>query len=374
MHIKVFTLFALSVPLLASFMAGLSPRGVSLPNSSLQATGLPFYDDFETAMLDSHWSPQTTGAGVAELSTNYAQSGNQAVFLGQEVSGDASAELTLALDLSGQTDVFLTFWARATGAFENQRVYMSDNSGASWTQIADLDSISSNFGHVIIDLADVAATNGLALNDEFRIRFSYFSDGFTGDAGDGMVIDDVRLTQRAEAVALFPLAQQSFEATSLPQGFYPLSLGSGVAELTTNYAQSGNQAVFLGQEVSGDATARLTLALDLSGQTDVFLNFWARGTGAGEDRRVYMSDDNGASWTQIANLDSISSNFGHVVIDLADVADTNGLALNDEFRIRFSYFSDGSTGDAGDGLVIDDVQISSTAPAGSNVYLPLIIK
>jgi hypothetical protein len=280
------------------------------------------------------------------------------------------------LDLSGQTDVFLDFWVRATGGGESRRVYISDNSGASWTEIRNLDGVSQNFSHIVIDLADVANRNGLALNDKFRIRFSYFTDRNGGTAGDGMVLDDIRLTQRAEAVAGFPLAQESFEGTTFTQGFYPQSFGTGTAELSTDYPNNGTQSIFLGQKVAGDTTARLNLVLDLSGQTDVFLDFWVRATGGGESRRVYISDNSGASWTEIRNLDGVSQNFSHIVIDLADVADRNGLALNDKFRVRFSYFTDRNGGTAGDGMVLDDLRVGPSEPpsppTGEECQCPIV--
>jgi len=311
------------------------------------------------------------------LSTDYAHTGNQSMFLGQKVGGDAFASLVLDLDLSGQTDVFLDFWVRATGSGEYRRLYISDDNGVNWTWISNLDNISQDFSHIVIDLADVSERNSLALNDKFRIRFSYF-DTNLGDAGDGMVLDDIRLTQRAEAVASFPLEQQDFEGTTFSQGLYPRSFGNGTAELSTDYPNNGTQSLFLGQKVAGDAAGTLILALDLSGQTDVFLDFWVRATGRGEYRRLYISDDNGVNWTQIRDMDNISQDFSHIVIDLADVADRNNLALNDKFRIRFSYF-DTNLGDAGDGMVIDDLRISSNGPPPSSpdnhtIYLPLTIR
>lgn len=157
-----------------------------------QAASVPFRDGFEAPSLGADWFTQANNAGVVEFSTDYAHTGNQGMFLGQEVVGNAFAALVLEMDLSGQTDVFLDFWVRATGSSERRRLSISDDSGASWTQISDLDNISQNFSHIVINLADVASKNGLALNDKFRIRFSYF-DINLGDAGDGMVLDDLRI-------------------------------------------------------------------------------------------------------------------------------------------------------------------------------------
>ena len=351
---------------------------IRLTQRAEAVAGFPLaQESFEGTNFIQGFYPQSFGTGTAELTTDYQKSGTQSVFLGQKVSGDATARLNIALDLSGQTDVFLDFWVRATGRGEYRRLYISDDNGVKWTQIWDLDNVSQNFSHIVIDLAHEADRYNLALNDKFRIRFSYF-DTNLGDAGDGMVLDDIRLTQRAEAVASFPLEQQDFEGTTFSQGLYPRSFGNGTAELSTDYPNNGTQSLFLGQKVAGDAAGTLILALDLSGQTDVFLDFWVRATGRGEYRRLYISDDNGVNWTQIRDMDNISQDFSHIVIDLADVADRNNLALNDKFRIRFSYF-DTNLGDAGDGMVIDDLRISSNGPPPSSpdnhtIYLPLTIR
>lgn len=361
------------IVLLAQFLvigAATSPASVASasPSTTLSA-GVPFTDDFEAGALASDWSLQASSNGVVELNTDYVRSGNQSVFIGQRTSGSATASLILALDLTSQSDVFLDFWARMTGDFENRRVSISDNAGASWTEIRNFDGLSQSFSHEVIDLVYEATSKGLALNGSFRIAFSYSTDA-GGDPGDGMAIDDVRLMQRAQAITSFPLAQESFEAISFPQGLYPQSFNSGVAEITSDYPRSGARSVFLGQRTSGNASSSLILALDLSGQTDVFLDFWTRSTGTFENRKVFISDNSGASWAEILNLDSLSQSFSHEVVNLAEVAASKGRSLNARFRIAFTYSTDAG-GDPGDGFVIDDLRLVQKSQAIAN--FPLVL-
>jgi hypothetical protein len=355
MRLRLITLFALFAQIVIGFQ-GAAPVAAT---STLSTTF--FNDDFEAATLGANWSTSTTGTGVVALNSNYPHGGTQSVFIGQNVDGIATESFVLAFDLSGQTDVFLDFWARATGSNGYRIVSISDNGGSSWKQILDLTAISQSFSHQVIDLSSVAAANGVTLNSQFHIRFSYNSGNA---ASDGFVIDDLRLTQHTQAIATFPLAQDSFEAAGFQQGFYPQSTLNGVAEINTNYPHSGAQSVFLGQKVAGNAYASLILAIDLSGQTDVFLDFWMRATGSyGNSRTVSISDNGGGSWKQILDLTAASQSFSHQVIDLASVVATNGLALDNQFRISISFVSNLSSPKAGDGLVIDDLRLTQRAQA-----------
>ncbi|MBX0326091.1 hypothetical protein K2Z83_00085, partial [Oscillochloris sp. ZM17-4] len=339
---------------LAQILIGFSAAAPAAANSSLATTF--FSDGFETGAFGSSWTPSVTYNGVAEVNGNYPHGGGKSAFLGQKVAGNASASLVLALDLSGQSDVFLDFWARGTNN-GTRTVSISDNGGTNWKQILDLSAASQSFSHQVIDIASVATANGLTLNSQFRISFDYSAIYFN-QAGDGFVIDDVRVTQHAQEIASFPYAQDSFE-TGFHQGFYPQSTNNGVAEISTNYPHTGASSIFLGQKIVGSASASLVLAVDLTGQTDVFLDFWARGTNNGT-RTVSISDDGGTTWNQILDLSAASQSFSHQVIDIASVATVNGLTLNSQFRISFDY-SAIYFNKAGDGFVIDDVRLTQRA-------------
>lgn len=362
----------LALPLLIVAIANpVASQGTPAPITELpQAAEVGFSDDFEGTSLGTNWSSTTTANGLAQFSDDYPHTGRRGFLLGQNLSGSASASLILSLDLSGSTDVFLDFWARATGSGEVRRVYISDNAGVSWDEIQNLDDLSQSFGHFPIDLATVAADKGRSLNAAFRIRFTYSNDSTVGNPGDGFVIDDVRVTTNAQAVAGFPLAEESFETPTLAKGFYPRSFLNAVAEITTDYPRSGSQSILLGQRASGSASASLELAVNLSGQTDVFLSFWTRATGSGEQRLVYISDNAGVSWTEIRDLSAASQSFSHIVIDLSNAAATAGRTLNNRFRIRFTYSNDSTVGDAGDGMVIDDVRLMSLDQATVTFPLP----
>lgn len=369
MAFALLALVALFVPFLSHFQPLASISQTRSLATSVLAANVPFEDGFEAATLGADWTTTVGNQGIVEVTSDYFYSGTQGIFLGQKVSGSASASLILSAELAGKTDVFLDFWVRSTGTDEVRRVSISDDGGASWTEIWNLDDVSQTFSHIPVDLTDVAANTGRSLNNNFRIRFTYSNDSTIGQAGDGMVIDAVRLTSRVNTIATFPLAEESFEDSAFGKGFNPRSFNNGFVELSADYPRSGTRSVVLGQRVSGSASASLVLAIDLTAQNDVFLNFWARSTGSGESRRVYVSDNNGASWVEVLDIDDASVSFSHFLIDLSSAAVTKGFALNRKFLIRFTYSNDSTVGDAGDGLVIDDIRLTDRSGVVANFPL-----
>jgi hypothetical protein len=331
-------------------------------------------NSFEATTFPKGFYPRSTNNGVVQFSTDYPHSEARNVFLGQKVTGAATASLILALNLTGQTDVFLDFWWRSSGKAPEaiNGVYISDNDGSTWKQISELDANSHSYSHELINLYEAASAKGLALNSKFQIRISFYAT-FFNSANDGLVLDDLRLTRRAELIATFPLAQNSFESPIFPQGFYPRSTNNGVAQIGTDYPHSGARSVFLGQKVAGAATASLILAINLSGRPAVFLDFWWRASGNAPEaiNGVYISDDDGATWKQIYKLNANSSSYRHEVINLAEEASANGLALNNKFQVSIEFHGTFFSA-VNDGLVLDDLRVGSTDPSSVKVYLPLL--
>jgi hypothetical protein len=327
------------------------------------SVAFPFSDSFDSATISASWLTTTTGVGQAQVSSNYQHSGSGSVFLGQGVAGSASSALILPVDLTGNTDVYLDFWWRAVGNAPEPAngVYISDDNGASWVRIKQLNANSKTYSHELLNIASAAQANGKSLNASFRIRL-FFQGTFFSAAGDGLVVDEFRLSQRAGLVAAFPLPVESFETSTFPLGFYPKSSGKGGVQLNLDYPHSGTKSVFLGQSITGDAFAALDLAIDLTSQTDVFLDFWWRATGNApeEQNGVYISDDDGVTWTRIRSLDANSPNYSHELINIASAAQANGKTLNSRFRIRLS-FQGTFFSTAGDGLAIDDLQLTTRA-------------
>jgi hypothetical protein len=189
--------------------------------------------------------------------------------------------------------------------------------------------------------------------------------------GDGVAIDDVRLTTRSNEIAIFPY-QDAFDTTSFQKGIYPQNTGEGVTELSSSYHHSGTQSVFIGTKVNGSATASLILAIDLTNQADVFLDFWIRRTNNLTHADVAISGNGGATWTRVQELGSSSKTFSHMSINIANSANIAGIPLNSDFQLRFAFDTNYANDKTGDGIVLDDIQVNTTPISGLTTYIPLV--
>jgi hypothetical protein len=350
--------------LFGNFNVLLAHRAIPAPGGPLVAS-FPFADNFESGAFGADWSTTTTNNGIAEVNGDYPHGGLKSAFIGQKVNGNATAALILAINLSGQPDVFLDFWWRATGVgtYTDSSLYISDNNGATWTKIRTLNDNSRSYSHMLVNIAAAAAANGLTLNSQFKIRFLFSTTVSNSQANNGLVLDDLRLTTRMQEVAVFPFPANGFEVSDWPQGMFLQSGNNGVVEINGDYPHAGLKNAFLGQKVSGNATAILILAVDLSGQSDVFLDFWWRATGVGTytDSGLYISDNDGTTWTEIRPLNDKSPSYSHMLVNITSAAAANGLALNNRFQIRFHFSTTVSNSQANNGLVLDDVRLTTRA-------------
>ncbi|MBN2005647.1 MAG: hypothetical protein JXA21_19975 [Anaerolineae bacterium] len=154
-----------------------------------------FYDGFESGVLDAAWASTVTADGRVTVTTGYPYAGNYSVLLDDAV-GDANksqARISTVQDFSALNNVSLDFWWRE---FEDENdpedgVFISDDGGASWYRAFSFNGGPEFFRHDLVDIAGVAAANGLSLNTAFQIKFQFYDDGSVPD--DGYAIDEVRL-------------------------------------------------------------------------------------------------------------------------------------------------------------------------------------
>jgi hypothetical protein len=347
------------------------------------AATFPFTEDFEADTLSTVWSTSANSSGVVQKGELYPHRGSGSVFIGQASSAtNTAASLILSVDLAGQTDVYLDFWFRTAERASNDAngVYISDNSGETWVQIRALDNNSVSYSHTVMNVAALAAAKGKVLNSTFRIRFSFYSNIYQPRANHGLVVDDIRLTNRAAQIVSFPMETQTFEDAELPQGWFLVNRGAGGAEVNDQYPYRGQRSLSLTQPRSDDGRASLVLLVDLTNQSQVYLDFYWRETDhrVRHDRAIFISDDDGENYVRVRNLPNERTNFRHEVIDIAAAARRANVVLNDRFQIliRHDAPSDSgnpsSNGQPGDGIIIDNFRLSATNPL--NLYIPLLLR
>ncbi|MEM9023275.1 MAG: T9SS type A sorting domain-containing protein, partial [Bacteroidota bacterium] len=165
---------------------------VAVPGNSV----LPYSTSFDSG-LDANWTLSTTDAvrgRVQVTSANGPHSGAQHLTMDVTTSGSAvSNRADLAIDLSGESNVELSFWLKEFNDDNNAKdaVYFSDDGGASFSKVYSLNSATASYAQVVLDVDNLASNKGLTLNENFVIRFQHRGD----DAipSDGFAFDDVLL-------------------------------------------------------------------------------------------------------------------------------------------------------------------------------------
>ena len=159
-----------------------------------QVAGFPFYDGFEAGELGRGWSVRSLAQGRGWVSSYAPYVGMYSALLDDAIGDntDSTTGLVLTIDLAGQSDVVLDFWWREFSD-ENHAadgVFVSDD-GVTWVQVLSFQNGPQSYQQAVIDLDQVAATNGLTLNDRFQIKFQFY-DNYPV-ASDGYAIDEVRV-------------------------------------------------------------------------------------------------------------------------------------------------------------------------------------
>ncbi len=344
---------------------------MSAPNSeghrhpSLAAASFPFRDGFEAGTLGGDWTAVTTNDGRVEIGSSYAYTGTYSLML-DDSHTDAvysTAAAILTIDLSGQTEVELDFWWREFDDDNHGQdgVFISDDDGANWHQAFSFNNGPYFWRHQIVDLDEEAGANGLTLNDHFQVKFQFYDDD--GIPEDGYAIDEVRV--RAPAVpipASFPY-HDGFESGELGAEWVNEFTYEGRVEVGSYDAYSGTYSLMLDDSRTDTvySTAAAILTIDLSGQTEVELDFWWRefdDDNHGQDG-VFISDDDGANWHQAFSFNNGPYFWRHQIVDLDEEAGANGLTLNDHFQVKFQFYDD--DGIPEDGYAIDEVRVRAPA-------------
>jgi len=163
-------------------------------------------------------------------------------------------------------------------------------------------------------------------------------------------------TLALSTVAGFPFCD-GFEAGNLGIGWTTYATDEGRVQVSSSYPHSGTYSVLL--DDSSDnviySHAALILTIDLSGQSDVDLDFWWRDFDDNDHATdgVFLSDDWGTTWFTATNFTGSRSSFTNEIVDVDTTAAANGLTLNDHFQIKFQFYDNQSIPSAG--YAIDEV-------------------
>jgi hypothetical protein len=154
-----------------------------------------------------------------------------------------------------------------------------------------------------------------------------------------------------------------FESGALGSEWAISLTNEGRVQVGSSYAYTGTYSLVL-DDARSDMTlsiAAAILTVDLSGQTQVELDFWWREFADENDAEdgVFISDDNGAHWYSLFSFNNGPQFWRHQIIDLDGAATAQGLTLNDHFQIKFQFYDTDPI--PSDGYAIDEVRVRLNA-------------
>lgn len=363
---------------------------------TLSAQQTIFSDGFESGQFDStangYWTahPGDNGGVIAvDDNLNSIALGHNGVYgvaLGRETRGAWTTNaLDLHLDLSGQSQVELSFWIKDTGEDANDEdgIWFSDNGGASFVKVFDFRPnlwVDNEYGQFPpLDLDALAAEKNLMLTDQFIVRFQQYAWYEFGVRG--IYLDDVSVTVPNISYAILPF-EDDFEdgslgtawtwanpefptLTTVPGTVVPggrVMVASNVNGVEASHL--GLNGLALGNAIRGAWTTNaIDLHLDLSGQSQVELNFWIKDTDEAthDEDGIWFSDNGGASFVKVVDFRPnlwVNNAYGpYPPIDLDALAAANNLKLTDRFIVRFQQYDWYEFGVRG--IYLDNVSVTT---------------
>jgi len=169
-------------------------------------TSFPFSEDFESGSLASCWTANSTNSGSIRVDTANSPHGG-AYHVLMDASGTGSLnELVLEIDLSGQTDVILSFWHKEfwdglhvmpesfTGSVDSDGVAVSTD-GFHWYRAVDFSSMTLSYRRYIVDVDELCGQYNISLDSTFYVKFQQY--GYNAIDSDGFAFDDILITDSA---------------------------------------------------------------------------------------------------------------------------------------------------------------------------------
>ncbi|HPF71082.1 MAG TPA: PKD domain-containing protein [Candidatus Krumholzibacteria bacterium] len=238
---------------------------ISVTDPSDLYASLPFSEGFESGVLSQYWTTASPSPGRIQVTTaNTPHSGTRHLTMDVSTNGTyAQNEAWLHLNLAGAGQTDLSFWWKEFGdeTHAQDGIYFSDNGGASFVKVQDLNGASytnATWNQFTLDVDALCAANGLSLSGTFVVKFQQYDN--YAIATDGFAFDDISVTSTTGTapVAAFsgtpttgtaPLAVQFTDASTNAPTAWSWTFGDGGTSTAQNpshtYAAAGTYSVTL---------------------------------------------------------------------------------------------------------------------------------
>jgi hypothetical protein len=176
------------------------------PGDSQNRAEIPFYEDFETGILQGCWVKNSTGTGRILITGANDPLGYYHLTMDSSVDGTYGLnELLLTANLDGEKNIRLSFIhkefgdednpmpATFTGSNNSDGVAISAD-GNTWYKVQGLvdgDGISSDYKEFTVNLDAAVQSAGIEYNSSFWIKFQQY-DNFSIPT-DGFAFDNIQL-------------------------------------------------------------------------------------------------------------------------------------------------------------------------------------
>ncbi|WP_221412586.1 hypothetical protein, partial [Fulvivirga lutimaris] len=192
---------------------------------------------------------------------------------------------------------------------------------------------------------------------------------------DGFAFDDINITSgsgcSAVAINSFPYLEDFESGTLGSEWCVPFNSFSSVAVSSLNEPNNGSYHLTMETVPARNiGTNEALLFLDLSGQTNLEMEFYWKEFGDENDiDGIFLSDDGGSTFTRITFLNGenyTNNTWKKIIIDLDEIAAENALSFTNQFVVRFlhrdNFFIDLADLSTSDGFAFDDIVIRTPAP------------
>jgi Secretion system C-terminal sorting domain len=312
---------------------------------------------------------------------------NFAAVLGKRCDDGLSANaLDLHLNLEGHDQVEITFWIQDyfDETHVDDGIYLSNDGGVTFAKAFDFrpGEWCEQYGQFPpFDLDYLAEIAGKPFSAQYVVRFQQYGSFDLSNSsgnGDGLAIDDVCVYVPVLEYKTPPFCDD-FETGVLPSHWawrwadettvltdFPTKPSNYVGVFSGDAANNSVFAVGLGKRCDdGPVSNALDLHLNLAGQTQVELTFWAKNYSdeTHADDGIYLSNDGGVNFEKA--LDFLTStwqeSYFEFPVDLDMLANDAGIPFTNQYVVRFQQYGsfdfNNSSGN-GDGFAIDDVCVT----------------
>lgn len=331
--------------------------------SQLPNPGTGFDDDMETGTVK--WLAPSGLWHINDSTSLYPNrhSGTRSWWYGKEATGNYDAGLNrgelVTVPFIVPVNGKLSFWSweQTEGGtyYDKRTVLISTNNGVSWSQLYASTDNSATWRQVNVDLSQFSGST---------VQIKFFFDTVDGVANyyRGWSIDDVVVSS---SVAPPPPTSTTAFSDDIENGTTKWESASGLWHIPatgTAYSKphAGTKSWWYGQEATGNystgaANKGELVSTPLVVPTGGKLTFWSWEQTEGgtyyDKCLVYISTNNGATWTQVFQSTDNSSLWHQVTVNLSAYAGST-------VKIKFAFDAVDSVANTYRGWYIDDVVVA----------------